>query len=76
MTNSLKDLFWKLKMLRKEPVLLLFIVLLIVLLSLFVIYPLFMILRYSVTTDEGRVSLTPSGPYWATNHTGLLFQTA
>ena len=57
MTNTVKDLLWKLKMLRKEPVLLLFIVLLLALLTLFVFYPLVMILRYSVTTEDGGFSL-------------------
>ncbi len=57
MTNSIKDLLWKLKMLRKEPVLLAFIIVLIALLTLFVIYPLFMILRYSISSEEGKFSL-------------------
>ena len=57
MTNSLKDLTWKLKMLGKEPVLLAFIIILIALLTLFVMFPLFMILRYSISTEEGRLSL-------------------
>lgn len=53
MNNRTKDFLWKLKMLRKEPLLVLVILLLLASLTIFVIYPLIMILRYSVTTDDG-----------------------
>ena len=43
-------------MLRKEPVLLIFIIILIALLTLFVMYPLFMILRYSITSENGSIT--------------------
>ncbi len=48
-------------MLRKEPVLLIFIIILIALLTLFVMYPLFMILRYSITSENGSITFETIG---------------
>lgn len=53
----MKDFLWKLRMLRKEPLLVLVILLLLSALTIFVVYPLLTILRFSVTTEEGRFSL-------------------
>ncbi len=61
MNNRTKDLLWKLKMLRKEPVLLLVIIFLLGALTLFIVYPLFTMLRYSMTTEEGRFSFATLG---------------
>lgn len=63
-TNSYKDklqaqsqeLKWKLKMLKKEPLLLGLIVLILVVLTVFVLFPLFKILSYSLTNDDGKLS--------------------
>ncbi|WP_105614476.1 ABC transporter permease [Vallitalea okinawensis] len=63
-TNSYKDklqaqsqeLKWKLKMLKKEPLLLGLIVLILVVLTVFVLFPLFKILSYSLTNEEGKIS--------------------
>ena len=57
MKNNTADFLWKLRMLRKEPFLVVFIVILLALLTLFVIYPLVMIIRYSITSDGGTLSL-------------------
>ncbi len=61
MNNHTKDLLWKLKMLRKEPVLLLVIIILLGALTLFIVYPLFTMLRYSMTTEEGKFSFSTLG---------------
>ena len=58
MKNSTKDLLWKLKMLRKEPILVLLIVLILSSLTLFVIFPLFTILKYSISSDDGGYSIS------------------
>ncbi len=58
MTNRTKDLLWKLRMIRKEPLLLLLIILLLGVLTLFIVYPLFIMLRYSMTSEEGHFSLS------------------
>lgn len=57
MNNRTKDFIWKLKMLRKEPVLVLLIIIILSALSIFVIFPLVMILRYSISTDDGGYSI-------------------
>ena len=58
MNNSTKDFLWKLKMLRKEPLIMLLIFIILSALTIFVIYPLFMIVRYSLTAADGGYSFS------------------
>ena len=57
MNNRTKDFIWKLNMLRKEPLLVLLIFIILSALTIFVIFPLIMIVRYSITTDDGGYSI-------------------
>lgn len=57
MNNRTKDFLWKLKMLRQEPVLVLLIFILLAALTIFVIFPLLMIIRYSITTEDGTYTI-------------------
>ncbi|ADK80972.1 ABC transporter permease [Sediminispirochaeta smaragdinae] len=57
MRNGTNDLMWKMKMILKEPILIIFILLLLLLLTVFVFYPLLMLIKYSITADGGELSL-------------------
>lgn len=55
------------KMILRQPVLLAAVVLTIALLLLFVVYPLFKILAFSLTNEEGALSLTTLGSIFSTS---------
>jgi len=58
MTNRFKEFLWKLKLLLKEPLLFLLILVLLFFLTLFVIFPFVKMLYYSLTTEDGKLTFS------------------